>query len=140
MNPLTSTLGVSPIKPTFACVRCSERKVKCNKQNPCTACVRHNVQCTFRTPKPPQRKRKIPRNELLDERLKCYEVLLQEKGIDRNQSIDASQAEQHGKSSRSAVPQQIWQLPTAATDPEPQETLFKPLLLHGQKGTKFVDK
>ena len=139
MDTSTVSPGVSQLKPTFACVRCSERKVKCNKQNPCTACVRHNVQCTFRAPKPPQRRRKLSRNELLDERLKRYEVLLQEKGIDRNQSIDASQV-QHSKSSRSGVPQHIWRLPTASTDPEPQETLFKPLLLHGQRGTKFVDK
>jgi hypothetical protein len=69
-----------------------------------------------------------------------YEVLLQEKGIDRDQSIDASQVQHHSRSSRSGIPQHIWRLPTASNDSEPQETLFKPLLLHGQRGTKFVDK
>ncbi|KAF2092769.1 mitogen-activated protein kinase [Rhizodiscina lignyota] len=138
MNP-SSSLGISPTTSTFACVRCSERKVKCNRQNPCSACTRHKVQCIFRAPKPPRRRRKLSRNELFDERLKRYEVLLLEKGIDPNQVTDTSKSQNHDKSSSAGVPQYVWQFPTASTDSTPQETVFKPLLLHGQQGTKFVD-
>lgn len=52
------------------------------------------------------------------ERLKRYETLLQEKGIDLNGVAGAS----------------------TSTDPESQTTVFKPKLLHGQAGTKLVDK
>lgn len=140
MNPSTSSQGISQTGSAFACVRCSERKVKCNRQNPCNACIRHKVQCIFRAPKPPRRRRRLSRNELLDERLNRHEVLLLEKGIDLNQVTDTSQAQDHRNSSRSGVPQYVWQLPAASTYSKPQETVFKPLLLHGHQGTKLVDK
>ena len=141
MSNSTSSPGVSPAQSTFACVRCSERKVKCNKQNPCSACISHKVQCIFRAPKPRRKRRKFSaRNDLLDERLKRYEALLQEKGIDPNQFMDTSQAQNHRIINRSGVPQHVWKLSTASTDPKPQETVFRPLLLHGQQGTKLVAK
>lgn len=140
MEPSPSSSGTSSMKYTFACVSCSERKVKCNRQSPCSACIRHKVPCTFRAPKPPRRRRKLNRAELKDERLKRYEVLLQEKGIDPNQSTDNSQAQSRLESSRSRVPQYVWQLPTTSTDSTPQETVFEPFLLQGERGAKLVDK
>jgi hypothetical protein len=73
------------------------------------------------------------RDELVHERLKLYEALLQEKGIDPNQVASSSEAEHHRKSSRSDVPESAWKLP-------PQATIFKPQLLHGQGGTELVEK
>ena len=141
MNTAASTSSILPTKPTLACIRCSERKVRCDKQNPCNACVRHKVECIFPPPKPSRRKRKFVYDKLVDQPLKRYEALLQEKGIDPNQLTDVSDAEQIRTNSCSEKPETVWQLPIqASTVSGPQATIFKPQLLHGQKGTKLVDK
>lgn len=71
-------------RPVYSCIRCSERKVKCDRQNPCGACTKHNVKCEFRplTPRKPGKRAKDER--ALRERLKRYEQLLKEQGIDPN--------------------------------------------------------
>lgn len=45
---------------SFACVVCHDRKVKCDKQDacsPCSNCAKANVECIYRAPPPPRRKR-----------------------------------------------------------------------------------
>ena len=141
MNPPASSPSMSLTKPTIACIRCSEQKVRCDKRNPCDACVRHNVQCIFPPPKLSRRKRKSMRDDLVDERLKRYEALLEEKGIDPNQVTGTPEPEHHRKSGRSEVSETVWPLPPpASTISGPQATIFQPRLLHGQRGTKLVDK
>ena len=81
------------------------------------------------------------KDELVDERLRRYEALLREKGIDPNEATGTSEAEYHPTSNRSEVPGIVWQLPTrTSTVLKPQATSFEPQLLHGQEGTKLVDK
>lgn len=59
-----------------SCVLCQQRKVKCDRKDPCAACSRAHVECIFRAPAPPRRrKRKPPESELLA-RLTRYEQLL----------------------------------------------------------------
>ncbi|KIX03892.1 uncharacterized protein Z518_07445 [Rhinocladiella mackenziei CBS 650.93] len=69
----------------YSCIRCFERKVKCDKQNPCSNCVKSKVDCVFRIPPAPRRRKKRPQEELLLARLKKCEDLLKSKGI----SIDS---------------------------------------------------
>ena len=130
-----STQGGSQTKPSFACLRCSERKVRCNRQDPCESCVRHNVQCIFRPPKPSRRRRELAKDKSVEERLERYEALLREKGIDPNQVTGGSETEHQPKiiESRSEGPEAHWILPL-------QSTIFKPRLLQGQEGTELVDK
>jgi hypothetical protein len=128
---------VGVTKPTFACIRCFERKVKCDKQNPCTSCVRHNVQCISRESRPPRRIRKIVQANIVDEKLKRYEALLREKGIDPNQVPSTSEA---GRNRQPEVREQPAQLSATLNPKEPQKTVFMPVLLQGQKGTQLVDK
>jgi hypothetical protein len=135
MNPLASSQeSISLTKPTFACIRCSDRKVRCNKQNPCNSCVRHNVQCVFRPRKQPRKKRNFVENELVEERLQHYEALLREKGIDPG---TIPEIRPRATSARPEI--RKFPLP-APTRPEQQATVFKPQLLHGHGGTKFVGK
>ena len=147
---------VSSIKSTakqpLACIRCSDRKVKCNKEDPCSVCVRHNVPCVFRPQKLSRRKRILVKDDALTERLKRCEILLREKGIDPDVVTDALKTPEHNKgrhsstSDRSEGQETVYQLPTPASNaPEPttsaaQAAVFKPRLLQGQKGRKFVDK
>ena len=73
-----------------SCVLCQQRKVKCNRQDPCSACIRSQLECTFRAPAPPQRrKRRLPESDLL-ERLKRYEDLLKSLGVKIDHSDDGN--------------------------------------------------
>jgi hypothetical protein len=79
----TSPQGVT-LRPSYSCTRCSARKVRCDRQRPCGACTRHEVECVFKPPQAPGEKRKraaSPGQDLVS-RLKHYERLLQERGID----------------------------------------------------------
>jgi hypothetical protein len=69
----------------FSCIRCFERKVKCDKVKPiCTNCVKSKAECIFRTPPPPRRKKKRVQEEVLLARLRHCEELLRSKGVDIN--------------------------------------------------------
>jgi hypothetical protein len=56
--------------------------VKCDRQQPCGACVKHNVDCLFNPIQPPRKRHKRVKVNALTEKLKQYEKLLQERGID----------------------------------------------------------
>lgn len=81
----------------------------------------------------------------MEERLKAYEALLQERGIDPSEvqiTSGASEAEVHPReSNRTVMAETVWHLPTrgSADLEKPDETLFKPQLLHRDGGTKLVD-
>ena len=77
-------------------------------------------------------------DEVLVERLKHYEALLQEKGVDSSQTAPSSVIEHRPKSSHSELSETQWHHPAASG---PQATIFEPKLLQGPNGnTKFVDK
>lgn len=66
----------------FSCIRCFERKVKCDKNHPCSGCVRAKVECVLRIPAAPRRRQKTIADEDTLARLKHYEDLLRENNID----------------------------------------------------------
>jgi hypothetical protein len=67
----------------YSCVRCFERKVKCDKQHPCAGCLRSKVECVFKIRAAPRRRqRQTP--EAIIARLKHCEDLLRDNGIDLN--------------------------------------------------------
>ncbi|PQE23155.1 fungal specific transcription factor domain protein [Rutstroemia sp. NJR-2017a BVV2] len=75
-------------------------------------------------------------DNIVDERLKRYEALLREKGIDPNQVPNTSEA---GRNRQPEVREQAAQLSATLNPKEPQKTVFTPVLLQGQKGTQLVD-
>ncbi|KAF5009747.1 hypothetical protein FDECE_4093 [Fusarium decemcellulare] len=58
----------------LACVLCQQRKIKCDRNFPCSNCIKASVVCTPSTPAP-ARKRRRP-NQVLQERLTKLEALL----------------------------------------------------------------
>lgn len=82
----SSVSGLSAPRPPKAhsCVLCSQRKVKCNKIDPCSNCSRAGVPCVYRAPAPPRRrKKKSPEGDLLS-RLQRAEELLRSYGAKLN--------------------------------------------------------
>jgi hypothetical protein len=71
-------------KPTkgYSCVGCFERKVKYDKQHPCSACLCSNVDCIFSARVAPCRPPRQVTDKAILTRLKYYKDLLRENGID----------------------------------------------------------
>jgi hypothetical protein len=88
MEAVTSTTARTSTRPTFSCIRCAERKVKCDRQKPCGPCVKHNVDCIFHASKPPRKKTKRVKVQVLADRLNQYEALLRRHGIDGSELPD----------------------------------------------------
>ena len=65
----------------LACVQCQHRKIKCNRESPCSHCTKSGVQCVPADLVPKQRRRRFPERSLLD-RLRHYENLLKQNNID----------------------------------------------------------
>ena len=64
-----------------SCTLC-KRKVKCDKQRPCSNCVRGQRDCFYADPVPPRRRKgrgKLSEDDLL-RRLRHYEILLKSYG------------------------------------------------------------
>ncbi|KAL2147789.1 hypothetical protein VTI28DRAFT_5561 [Corynascus sepedonium] len=64
-----------------SCVLCQQRKVRCDKQKPCANCVKAQVECRVVPPQPPRRRKKKPHERDLIERLRKYESLLAQHGV-----------------------------------------------------------
>jgi hypothetical protein len=78
---------------SYACTRCADRKVKCDRQKPCSACVKHNAHCNFNPIQPSRPRHKRVKVKALTDRLRHYEALLQERGIEDHSapSLDSAQ-------------------------------------------------
>lgn len=61
-NPVPASVD-SPgaLSKLYSCVVCHKRKVKCDRQDPCSNCEKASVECIYRPP-PPPRRRKRERN------------------------------------------------------------------------------
>jgi hypothetical protein len=133
-----------PSRPTFACIRCSERKVKCDRQRPCRACVDHKVDCIIQPPRPPQKRHRYGKEQmqLLNDRLKYYESLLQEQGIDPRTLPDPLGADANHQSGRTVTTLQhrgpVWT--PAFTEAGATGIVSKTQLIRGQSCSKFVNK
>lgn len=100
-NATSPDPNVSPPSPTpgapegsqnrrkHPCLLCQQRKVKCDRSDPCANCVKARVECVSPTTLPPRRRKKrFPEAELLA-RLRKYEDHLRRYGAD----IDAINSE-----------------------------------------------
>ena len=65
----------------YACSICARRKVKCDKGDPCTNCLKAQAQCLYEAPAP-HRPRKRAGDEDLLTRLALYEDLMRKYSID----------------------------------------------------------
>lgn len=142
MATVATPSSSKPSRPTYSCIRCADRKVKCDQQRPCTACVKHNADCIFNSSRPPRKRQKRVKDQILADRLKLYEELLQERGIDPSKLPATPNSEPPRTSSHSvAVLPQESQLQTpSSVDSEPNQCIDKAQVVHGQGRPKFVEK
>ncbi|KFY44980.1 hypothetical protein V494_01233 [Pseudogymnoascus sp. VKM F-4513 (FW-928)] len=72
----------------FSCLTCRQRKVKCDRRNPCSQCVKAATQCSFIAPVRGKRKSTKPPKEGLHSKLKRYEEMLKAYGAKIDLSDD----------------------------------------------------
>ncbi|KAK2806367.1 hypothetical protein FQN51_007411 [Onygenales sp. PD_10] len=74
-----------PVQPATAlprsCITCRRRKVRCNKQHPCSNCIKARIDCVFPGPGRAPRKSKKPADKELLSRLKRLEGVVQSLGV-----------------------------------------------------------
>ena len=80
--PSTPASSTFKSKRLISCVLCQQRKVKCDKKSPCSACTKAGVTCVAATAQPPRRRKRSAPEETLLARLKRYEALLKNHGVD----------------------------------------------------------
>ena len=95
-SPSLVTMSSGDDTKPYACTICVQRKVKCDKRQPCLSCLKSRLQCEYRSVPPSQRrKRKTdnPNPAVLDV-LRSHEAALRRAGIpfesfdDRNEGGD----------------------------------------------------
>lgn len=135
-TPSPSTHGV-PTAPRFSCIRCAGRKVRCDRHQPCSACVKHNVECTYKAAQATVKRRKRVKVRELADRIKQYEMLLQERGVDVDGGITSPKVATQSAQIQLPTPQSITpeQAPNIDNPYVDNSQLYK-----SQTSFKFVEK
>lgn len=85
--------GARPPSPKItrghSCVLCQQRKVKCDKQRPCSNCIKARAACVPSAPAVPRRKKRRLTEQDLAARLRRYEHLLKKNGVKIEEDEDA---------------------------------------------------
>lgn len=66
----------------LACSLCARRKVKCDKGEPCSSCVKARASCVYESLSTARRPRRKALDEELQARLTRYEELMQKHNVD----------------------------------------------------------
>lgn len=81
-QPISDTTAAMKVTRGHSCILCQQRKVRCDKSKPCSNCVKAGVECRVVPPQPPRRRKKrVPERDLVD-RLRKYEAMLTQHGIE----------------------------------------------------------
>jgi hypothetical protein len=78
----------------FSCFACRQRKIRCDRVQPCTHCIKATRQCEYIAPVRGKRRKLKPPKESLHAKLARYESLLKSYGA----KIDQKDADSSGES------------------------------------------
>ncbi|KAF2848547.1 hypothetical protein T440DRAFT_167951 [Plenodomus tracheiphilus IPT5] len=105
-GPVSAVNGAPTPNPR-SCVTCRRRKVKCDKKNPCSNCLRAKVECVFPGPgRAPRKSRKPPDADLLDRlrRLEGVVSSLNAQVEEHEQEAAEREQDRQGSASEEACP------------------------------------
>jgi len=117
----------------YSCIRCADRKVKCDRQTPCSNCNKHGVDCVHVPSDLTLKRKKRIKVQILNDRLKYYETLLQEQGIDPTKLPGTTVSDPNQSGTRS--PKELLQSPT----PDSGESTNKAGSVSGNGRFDFVE-
>ena len=127
-------------RPTYSCVRCAERKVKCDRRDPCNMCVKHETPCRYRESQASRKQLQRVRQHHLKERLHQCEALLKGQTCDETRRTSATHKD-HNRRALSVDQGTTLQLPRQSSPvPSRSKSINKTQLLDGRGRLTFVDK
>jgi hypothetical protein len=92
-TPSGTPEGAPPPAPKItrghSCVLCQQRKVKCDRQKPCSNCIKAHAECVPSAPTVPRRRRRKFSEQDLAARLRRCEHLLKKNGVKIEDDDDA---------------------------------------------------
>ncbi|KAI9705371.1 MAG: hypothetical protein M1820_005201 [Bogoriella megaspora] len=141
MDTAASPSSNGSSRPTLSCVRCVHRKVKCDRQRPCSSCVKHKVDCVFNPPQPLRKRAKRVKVQVLEDRLKHYEALLQEHGVDSSELLANPKPSSYVKSNQTVLvdSEETGSREYSTVEADTTRHAFKPQIIRGQERFKFVE-
>jgi hypothetical protein len=121
-----------------SCILCQQRKVKCDRQKPCSNCIRAHAECIPSQPSAPRRRRRKLSELDVAARLRKYEHLLRVNGIKiEDDGVAAASGGSGGEdaeestSSRQEKPS--GQTASSSTESQPLQSTMRP---HEHRGSK----
>lgn len=131
----------------YSCLPCRQRKVKCDRQAPCSNCVKTERQCSFIAPVRGKRKRTKPPREGLHAKLRRYEELLKSYGAKLEPAEspddidgDVSDVEMASQLEPDALPERDLEIRSDnQNDPYGLEE-HKPRLITNNGGSRYFDR
>jgi Fungal Zn(2)-Cys(6) binuclear cluster domain len=138
-------------RPVYSCIRCAARKVKCDRQNPCNACLKHGADCVFQPSPATEKPSKRVKRQVLANRIRHYEGLLHAHGIDPSKLSDTSDKEASSKIAQTnpmtLTESMVHTMPITSKKPQSSSTEFMPSrdadvtqVVHRQGRSAFVEK
>jgi hypothetical protein len=123
----------------FSCNRCIARKVKCDRRTPCKSCIRHKAECVFKAAPTLEKRPRRARDQVYVDRLKHYESLLQEHGINISKQSGGSDPLDVAVNTTQVVPKDQ-QMNNPSADSLSSRSVDKIQVVHSQGRSKVVEK
>lgn len=136
-----SPTGRDETRSGHSCSRCARRKVKCDRQRPCTACKKHQVSCSYEVCSDLSlHRRKRLKQQALIERLNDCESILASHGIGRPLLLESDVP--RGARNTEGNVEQFLPSPKTIVDAHNDSTpnLNKVRIIHGQGRSRLVNK
>ena len=127
-TPESIAASATKITRGHSCILCQQRKVKCDRQKPCSNCTKARVECVASTPTHPRRRRRKLTEIDLAARLRRYEQLLRDHGVPE-EKIDIN-----------VYPQSSIHLDREREPLEPKLSMSAPRDRNGERGAFFADR
>ncbi|KAH7123178.1 fungal-specific transcription factor domain-containing protein [Dactylonectria macrodidyma] len=122
----------------MACAICQHRKIKCDRKEPCSNCVKANVPCTPGVPTPPRRRRR-PNQDLRERLARCEGLLLQCAGTDERAATHSAKAHFPLTPSTHGAPEPEPPVSRPSSDGSPQSPRPAGMMVQDESGLRFMD-
>jgi hypothetical protein len=121
----------------FSCLACRQRKVRCDRQDPCSHCAKISKDCQYIPPVRGKRQRTKPAKEGLHAKLKRYEDLLKRYGANVEPSVSGDDSSDD--ESRHDVEMTDTSLSSAKDTPSAFDET-KADIIHSEGSSRYFDR
>ncbi|KAI1468562.1 putative C6 transcription factor [Daldinia caldariorum] len=136
---LATPLGAEGDLKSYSCVICRQRKVKCDRRNPCSNCVKAEKPCDYVAPVRGKRKRTKPPKESLHAKLKRLQELLKSYGAKLEPSDEVDDSDSESTVSHPNDDEMVRSRSPSHSDPIFKSQESKPKLITKEGTSRYFD-